>query len=124
MGHDGGVNALGGQGDFNHQVGLREPVAVEVAAVDHARNAAAVRRVRDLQVFYGCFQDQPVHGVALGPGLGSDIVCRERNGVALPFGGKSLAVRRKLAANAVGVGEEECRAHAIRQVAVWACPFH
>ena len=59
-----------------------------------------------------------MHGVALGARQAADVVGRQRDGVALPLGGQRLAVGRELAANAVGVGNQEGRAQPVAQVAV------
>ena len=48
----------------------------------------------------------------------ADVVGRQREGVAFPLGGQGLAVGRELAANAVGIGNQESRAEPVAEIAV------
>ncbi len=117
-GDDAGVHGVGGEGDGEVEVGLGEPVAAEVAGMDDAGDLLAAG-----DVFYGDvvgfgLEDEPVHGVALGAGKFADIVGGQSDGVALPLGGEGLAVGGELAANAVGIGNEEGRAEAVAEIAV------
>ena len=116
--HDAGVHGVGGEGDGEVEVGLREPVAAEVAGMNHAGDllAAGDGLFRDV-VGLG-LEDEAVHGVALGAGQLADVVGGQRDGVALPLGGEGLAVGGELAANAVGIGNEERRAQPIAEIAV------
>jgi len=58
-----------------------------------------------------------VHGVPLGTGQLADVVGGKRERVAIPLGGEGLAVRRKSAANAVWIRNEEGRAKTVAEVA-------
>jgi hypothetical protein len=118
VGNDRGVDAVRRQCDLDDQVGFGEPVSVKVAAMDDTGDTAAVCRLLHLQVFDLGLQDQAVHGVALCLRLGADVVGGQGDGVALPFGGEGFAVCGELAADAVGIGEQESRAQAVAEIAV------
>ena len=106
--YDHGVYSVGGQGDGELQISLREPMAAEVAGMNYARDFLAAVNVFLGYIFGLRLQDQAMHGVLFGTGQLADIVRRQRDGVALPLGGESLAIRGKLAANAVRVGNKKC----------------
>ena len=116
--HDDGVNGISGQGDGEVEVGLREPVAAEVAGVNDARDFfAAVDVLFGYVVGFG-LQYEAVHGMTLCTGILADIVCRQGDGVALPLCGEGLAVGRELAANAIGIGHEERRAEPVGKIPI------
>ena len=104
--------------DGDDQVGLREPVAAKVAGVNDAGDLLAAGDVLHVYVVGLGLEDEPVHGVALGAGQFADVVGRQGDGVALPLGGEGLAVGGELAANAVGIGNQEGRAEAVAEIAV------
>jgi len=118
VGDDRDVDGFSGKADLEGQVGFREPVAVEVPAVDDAGYGAAAGCFVDLEVFNLGFENEAVHGVAFCAGLGADVVGGEGDGMALPLSGEGFTVSGELAADAVWVGEEEGRAEPVAEVAV------
>ncbi len=99
-----------------NKVGLREPVAVEVAGMNHACNLLAALDFLHGHVVGLGLQNQPVHGVDVAARLAA-VVGRQSDGVALPLGGQRLGVRRELAANAVGIRRQKGRAQPVAEVA-------
>ena len=118
FGNDAGVDGFGGERDSDDEVSLGEPVAAEVSGVDYAGDLFAAGNLFDLNVVGFCLEDEAVHGVALGGGQLADVVGGESNGVAVPLCGEGFAVCRELAANPVGVRNEEGRAEPVTEVAM------
>ncbi len=93
-------------------------MAAKVAGMDHAEDLLAAGNLLDADFVGLGLEDEPVHGVALGGGQVADVVGRQGERVALPLGGQRLAVGRELAANPVGVGNQEGRAQPVTEIAV------
>jgi hypothetical protein len=85
--------------------------------MDDARHPLAAGNLFDAHIASLGLEDQSVHGVALSRRQLAHVVGRKGEGVALPLGGQRFAVGRELAANAVGIGNQEGRAQPIAQVA-------
>ena len=117
-GNDGGIDSIGRKGDGEVEVGLRQPMTSEVAGVDDAGDFLSAGDILHADIVGLGLEDQAVHGVTLGARHLADVVGRQRDGVALPLGRERLAVRRQLAANSIGVGNQERRAEPVAQVAV------
>ena len=107
LGNDGGFNGVGGKTDGEGKVGLGEPVAAEIAAMDDACDFLAAGDLLDADVVGLGLQDESMHGMALGGGQLANVVGGKSDGVVLPLRGQSLAIRRQFAANAVGIRRQE-----------------
>jgi len=115
--HDAGVHSLGSKADGDDEIGFGEPVAAEIPCMNDAGNLLPAGYVFHGDAVGFGFEDEAMHGVALGRGQLSDIIGRQGNRMTLPLGGERLAVRGELAANPVGVGNQEGRTEPIAQIA-------
>src|ERR1700722_17797704 len=107
LGGNGGVDGAAGEGNAEGQVGLGEPVAAEIAGVDDAGLSLSVGGRLGVQRFSLAFENKSVDGVNFGAVFVAFEVGGQGQSLAMPFGGEGLAIRRKLAADAVGVRHEK-----------------
>ena len=91
-------------------------MAAEVAGMDDACHLLAALDLFNADIFGLGFKDEAMHGMALCTGVMADVIGRQRQGVTLPLGRQRLPVNGKLAANAIGIGNQERRTEPVAQV--------
>ena len=113
---DGYFDRRAGQRDGEVEIGLREPVAAEIACVNDTCYRLAVGCVADVEVFGFGLVDGAVDGEFAHKVVG------QVDGVAAPIGGDGLAVCGDSAPDAARKRHEKGRAEGVVEVALTSSP--